>query len=228
MNIEFDLEEFLAYLLPGAIVLLVAYPFAPMGVVSYLDSIKLPGPALVTGGVVSLSYLGLALAAGQLTTVWRRFIVQPLIKKCLGDPQYSIVDGKDHSFFCESAREAVSRQLKMMGFSMDDVNNRHVIPDIIRAHVIQNVPPAVVARDRWIRARSLGGNLNLPLLLMIPLAIRFGNAWLALIPLAAAVLLAARQFTLDRRESRALVIHFILISPSKLEIPNSVRPPRSL
>jgi hypothetical protein len=210
MHLEFDIDEFLAYLLPGALVVILAHSIFGIDAAQNLLDLKLPQPDYTTGMLCLFAYLGISLAAGHVASIWSRAVLQPLVRSIAGDPQTAIFGGSDRFFYTADFRKLVHDKFQHLYKSaIDAPGMREAAPQMIRAHVLKNSSAAITVRERVVRARSLCGNLTFPLVLFaVPLACR--GDWLhTLLPLLIAGLLAAKQHLLDQREYRAINSYFI-------------------
>jgi hypothetical protein len=210
MDIEFDLDEFLAYLLPGALLVILAYSVFDVESVRDILNLKPIEPEFTRDLLSLSSYLGITLVAGHIASIWSRAVVQPLARKIVGDPQTAIFGGSDYAFYTADFRNLVhAKFLSVFKFPIDARGMREAAPQLIRAHVLKNNSAAITMRDRVVRTRSLCGNLTLPLILFAILLSWFGYWLEAPLPLAIAALLAAKQHLLDQREYRVINSYFI-------------------
>jgi hypothetical protein len=210
MHLEFDIDEFLAYLLPGALVVIVGHSIFGTDAARNLLDLKLPQPDYTTGVLSLLAYLGLTLAAGHVASIWSRAVLQPLIRLIAGDPQTAIFGGSDRSFYTADFRKLVRDKFQhLYKHAIDTPGMREAAPQMIRAYVLKNSSAAITIRERVVRARSLCGNLTFPLLLFSILIFLHGYWLSSILPLAIAVLLAAKQHVLDQREYRAINSYFV-------------------
>jgi hypothetical protein len=211
MEIDFDLDEFLAYLLPGALVVILAHSVFGVDAARNMLDLKLPAPDYTTGVLGLLAYLGMTLAAGHVASIWSRAVVQPLVRSIAGDPQTAIFASSDHAFYSADFRKLVYDKFKgLFNFDIDAPGMREASLQMVRAYVLKNSAAAITVRERVVRARSMCGNLTFPLILFAILLSCRGYWLYALLALVIAGLLAAKQHLLDQREYRAINSYFVV------------------
>jgi hypothetical protein len=209
MHFDFDIDEFLAYLLPGALVVILIYSIFGADSVRDVLNLKFFEPEYTRALLGLSAYLGLTLAAGHVASLWSRIVVQPLIRVVVGNPKKAIFGGSDKAFYTPELRKAISDKFaNVFKFSLETAGEK-AAPLMIRAHVLQHSSAAVTIRERVVRARSLCGNLTFPLIMFVVLLIYRGYWLFAAVPFAIAVLLAVKQHLLDRREYRAINSYFV-------------------
>ncbi len=208
--VEFDLDEFLAYLLPGALLIVLGHAVFGVQAVKYLLDLKLPEPNYTTAFLSLFSYLAISLTFGHVASLWNRYVIQPIMQRIAGDPQSAIFGDIDQGFYSQHFRTLISERFaRLYGADLYAPAMREAAPHMIRAHVMRTCPAAVSARDKVVRARSLCGNLTLPMILF-GVQLLSKSAWLvAPVPILVAALLAQKQHILDRREYRTISTFFI-------------------
>lgn len=210
MPLNFDIDEFLAYLLPGALVVILAHSVFGADAARNMLDLKLPEPNFTTAVLGLFAYLGLSLAAGHVASFWSRFVVQPLTRRIAGDPQTAIFGGSDHLFYSEEFRTLVADKFEsLFNVPMRSPGMEEAAPQMIRAHVLKSSPAAVSIRERIVQARSMCGNFTFPLVLFAVLLVWRGHWPHALLVVVIAAVLAAKQHLLDRREYRSINSYFI-------------------
>ncbi len=208
MEIDFDLDEFLAYLLPGALLVILGHGVFGFGLASKNLDLKLPAPEVAAAVLALFAYLGLSLAAGHVASIWTRGVLQPLVRSMAGDPQSAIFGGSDRRFYTAHFRRLVSEKFEQV-FRTPMGEMEAAAPLMIRAYVLKRSAAAITVRERVVRARSLCGNLTLPATLFVVVLLWFDQYWQAIVPLVIAAILAVKQHLLDQREYRSINSYFI-------------------
>ncbi len=212
---NFDLDEFLAYLVPGSICSIILYiKFSPM-VITVIPKLNQYGPEYAILFLFTVFFIAISLAIGHLCSVLGRNIIRPLIYLIFGDPDFSIFVFRhgfwtDKEFYSVPLTKAVSNRFKAaFGLAMEDRKLVRAVPRLIRSYVFLRAPMAIVVRDRIVRARSICGNLIFPTLLAIILFYAdLGFVYSGAL-LGSAILLIVKQMSLDSRESKELYAAFL-------------------
>ena len=200
---NFDLEEFLAYLLPGAAMLMLA------GYLIDVSQIAIDFRGAPTVGIYAnpflelLLYFGLALIAGHITSIWNRAVVQPILSCFKGNSSQGIFGKADQYFFSEKYRAMVAEKFRLaFGADIDSPGFNHSAEHLIRAYVFQHSSPAIAMRERIVRTRSLCGNATLPIFLLA-ICLAYWGYWLGSIAcLVLGLLLCAKVHFLSRRDTK--------------------------
>jgi hypothetical protein len=210
MELDFDIDEFLAYLLPGALIVILARSVATTDAVRDILDLKLFEPEFARTLIGVSAYLGASLAAGHVASVWTRFVVQPLVRAIFGNPQSAVFGQSDSHFYTPQFRKLVHDKFNtIFNAAIDSPGMRGPALQMIRAHVLRNSSAAITVRERVVRARSLCGNMTLPVILFALLLFHSAHVTYGLVLLAIAVLLAAKQHLLDQREYRSINSFFV-------------------
>lgn len=208
----FDLEDFLAYLLPGFLMLGVLifdyrdwfaglYQGLPPGTSEFFSAFLLIA-LLVTVSVV----------LGQIFSLVSRFVWRTLTNLLLGDPEEAIFSAKHH-YFTPTLNQLIARQFaRVFGASMTEEGIRDAVPRLIRSYVFTRSQNAAVSRERIVRSRSICSNLVSPVLIIAFLG-PFNMNWCVRAALVlTALLLLIKQRDLDVRETKEIYLTFAAIT----------------
>lgn len=160
-------------------------------------------------------FITVSLAIGHLCSVFARNILRPVLHLVFGDPEISIFASShsfstDKRFYSAPFISAISRRFtKVFGLEMEDSHLKSAVPRMIRTYVFLHGPAALVIRSRIVRARSICGNLVVPIFLAILLFYpELGRIYSAVL-IASAALLIVKQVSLDIRESKEVYTAFL-------------------
>jgi hypothetical protein len=207
---NFDFGEFLAYLLPGAL-LFFAFNLLFGRSVDLLSSgetdlLQSYGSVLGIIFVVAIS-----IAAGHLCSVWTRWVLRPLAWRLGGNPRLDILKSSSAFYSGEFRRRLALKFSEVVGVSMLDAEIAPAVPRLIRSHVLNKMPATFILRERHVRARGLCGNLSAPLLIFFLIFLAQGQCLLALATLLGTCALFVKQQDLDVREWKEIYTAFLTI-----------------
>jgi hypothetical protein len=214
---NFDLEEFLAYLLPGFVCSLLVFSRWSSEIAAFVPSLNRYGPEYAILFICITLFITVSLALGHLCGLFARNLLRPFLNLLLGDPEQSIILSRqrrwtDKGFYSAPFLEAVSARFKsVFGLTLDDRLLWKAAPRLIRSYVIVRSPIVAVVRDRVVRSRSLCANMVLP---AVAAAIIFRSelSWQLLVSLlVVAILLVVKQVSLDIRESKEIYTAFLVL-----------------
>lgn len=208
---SFDLNEFLAYLLPGSLLLIAAhYFFGPALAAIFASQIA---PLTTSAGVLGLvSYFAAALAAGHLASVWTRVIMRPLSRLINRNARMLPLGASESKFYGPGVKAAIQERFSStFKMKLEDPAVSAAAPRLIRSYVLQNSQTTTAARDQIVRARSLCGNLTLPLLVFALILIQQRNYILAALTAVTVVALVYKQADLDIREWKEIYTGFLAL-----------------
>ncbi len=207
---NFDFEEFLAYLLPGAALILLLGK-AEFGFAREL--LELGATATDTGHIVLVAstYAGVALVAGHVASIWNRAIVQTSLDLLFGTFVFNHEHTSDKQFFTRDFEAKFSEHFeKVFEQPLVEFGSGDSVEQIVRAKAFKEMPQVMASRDKIVRTRSLCGNFTLPMLFGAGLLFYSSMYWQGIIVLACCVALIAKVYFLSRREFRLICASFIV------------------
>jgi hypothetical protein len=218
---NFDLEEFLAYLLPGFTCIVLLYAKWSSNFVQFVPSLNKYGPEYLILFLSIVFCVALSLALGHLCSVFSRFVIRPLLYAVLFDPEKSIIPsrqrrGIEKSFYSPTITKKIAERFtRIFDLDLNDPGVQASVPRLIRAYVFSKTPASLIVRDRIVRARSLCSNLIPAISLAIILFYNsLGTVYCIVLAISAA-LLVIKQFSLDIRESKEIYTTFLSLDVPK-------------
>lgn len=215
---NFDLEEFLAYLLPGFGCCVLLYVKWGPEIQHFTPLLSKYGSETLILFLSIVFFITLSFAIGQLCSVFSRFALRPIIHRLYFDPEFSIIASRqkrkvERKFYPPTITQLISEKfLKIFGFDMNAPEVQIAVPRLIRAYVLTRAPTALAIRDRIIRSRSLCANFVAPVLLTIVLFAANLGFLHSFMLVGCALALIIRQVSLDIRESKELYTEFLSLN----------------
>jgi hypothetical protein len=216
---NFDLDEFLAYLIPGGL-LLAVIAWMNFELLEHLIPKEMPKGLL--GSLLTLSsVIALALASGHALSIFSRVVVRTVLNAAFGDPDDIIFRdarrsrsfGAFTAYFSDEVIVAIESKFNtIFGHAASAPGYRLAAPRIIRSYVISANTAVRVQRERIVRTRAMCANLFIPCLLLAIVLFRGGGAAAGSLLFSASLLLIAKQRILDVRETKEVYIGFIVPS----------------
>lgn len=214
---NFDLEEFIAYLLPGFLFLgSIAIERATTlnGLLVALDKLS---SGFVGGFVFVVMFVTLSLILGHVSSVFTRSVQRPLINAIFGDPEEAILnEGRTTAltrFFTPELSSAIRDRFEAV-FGLDPLaaGIRPAVPRMIRGYVFERSENTTSIRRQIVRHRAICGNLVVPVLATTLYgSIAIGPlGYLGALAIAGALLWKQRD--LDVRESKEIYLNFLVIT----------------
>ena len=209
---NFDLEEFLAYLLPG-------FLFLGWYILEYKTAIASISQAFPAGTsdffivfVLIVLFVTVSVILGHVFSLASRFVWRTLTNRFVGDPEQLVFSSNDGFFSPPLNALIAGRFLQVFGVEMTEVSIRRAVPRLVRSYVFTQSPPAATSRERIVRSRSICSNLVTPLLAIAVLGGLGMSVTARIILVAAALLLLLKQRDLDVRESKEIYLTFVALT----------------
>lgn len=223
---NFDLEEFLAYLLPGFLVL----GFVALLNVESLVGIQQRFPGASSGIEFAFLFITLFVTASIVVGHAISFVVRKFARwamnRVLSDPEQLIAADPQSTGAGKFVDNGTIQWLQTefaatFGKEPTDPAIKQVAPRLIRAYVFEESARIGATRDAIVRHRSICANLAIALILVAGL-VWFDAAGGALLPPSAAaakigallilaLILFAKQRDLDIRETKEIYVGFLVL-----------------
>ena len=214
MQVSFDFDEFLAFLLPGCFMFMSLEHLFP-GMFDVFSQFKPVETDTYAFLVQVLAAGAVALVLGHMSSVFARQLIRRTLRKFFGNPRAKIFNSKEYKFWNPSFREVFFEKFEnIFGYALvvnspaGEIKNTDSAPRLIRSYVLNNYPATREIRNRIVRTRSLCGNSFLPILIFLISSI-INSQWLMSFILAlAGFLLLWKQYDLDIREWKEIYTAF--------------------
>lgn len=218
---NFDLEEFLAYLLPGFLFWLGVAISYPDALASTFVPLKDRTSELLAGFILSVSFIAASLLAGHVFSFVSRRVWQPFVNIFGADPErviFTHLRGRSsaalRAFFSPSILLLIKARFQQIyGVDYDTDEVAPATPRMIRAAVAREGSAVTATRQQVVRARALCSNMVTPVLILpwlLPLA---APSWVTItIGILIAAMLLLKQRELDVREVKETYLAFIAIA----------------
>jgi hypothetical protein len=209
---NFDLEEFLAYLLPGFLFLGILILEHKPWFATVFQVLPAGTSDFFTVFLLVVLFITISVILGHVFSLASRYVWRVLTNLLFGDPEKAIFATSDAYFTTALNQLLANRFARVFGAAMNDDGIRPAVPRLIRSYVFTRSQSASVARERIVRSRSICSNLITPILIIaalgplnIPLSARIALAVVAL-------LLLIKQRDLDVRESKEIYLTFAALT----------------
>lgn len=212
---NFDLEEFLAYLLPGAVYLSAVLLAFPVELQSLKNTYSSIAPDLAVGFVFTLVFLAISLLFGHIFSVISRFVWRNILHLVFDDPELMIFKN-NHKVITQSIKIKIDEKFQAL-FSLDPKKEdvKASFPKIVRSYVLLNSEKSAEIRKVTVRSRLMCANFMTPIVLILlssPSFMKVQHYFAAILIL---ILLFVRQYYLDTREARELYLAFLALPMPK-------------
>jgi len=237
---NFDINEFLGYILPGSLLLLwLQYTAADLDV-SGLQTQWQGMPTAYAGVLIIVLFIAGSMICGYLCSIFTRFFMRPLVWMFNGNPRKVVLYAQDGCTWLDKLRAAIAKRFPekqpvtedrfyspavlkkisdqfhaVYGLDLKDPTIANAAPRMIRSYVLQNSQAAFFFRERVVRTRAFCGHLALPLLLIGVSLFLNGQVILGFLDMGLVILLTWKQSDLDEREWKEIYMSFIGLSPLK-------------
>jgi len=206
---RFDIEEFLAYLLPGATFTALVALNGHAEFLALRQNWSSVLPDLTYGFVITLIFLSISMLFGHVFSVISRFVWRKMLHLAFGDPE-NIIFKENNRLFAKTIRTEIFEKFKFLfGFEPTDNSVKPLVSKLIRSYVLSENNSAADIRQVTVRSRLLCANFLSP----IAIAVFFQPSWLdckiTWIAVIVFVLLFVRQHYLDSREARDIYLAFL-------------------
>lgn len=209
MRVSFDIDDFLAYLLSGTLMLVVLYLFFPQ-----LFSDKTTPQSheskvyMAALGVMLVSALVLLL--GHISSIINRYAIRYLTRCFVNPREYVFSESNSKSFWSSSLKKRVYQEFEnIFGYPITDTEIK-TAPRLIRSYVLNNYSATLETRKRIVRARSLCGNSIPPIFLFTAYFITKCEWLMTALTFFSGCLLLIKQIDLDQREWKEIYSAFII------------------
>lgn len=210
LQASFDLEEFIAYLLNGSLLLVALNQYVPLS--SLVVSIEVFETGTLAQNVVNTLVFGAAaILGGHISSTVSRYIVRHLIWRYVERPRIVPFTANENGFWSKNLREAIAKKVVEVFGKLDVELTPTSTPRLIRSYVISHSAELNEVRTRIVRARSLCANAVFPLILLSG-----GFFWdqdyiAGLVVACCVVLLVVKQHDLDGREWKEIYLGFLAL-----------------
>lgn len=159
---NFDLEEFLAYLLPGFLMLGVLI-FEYKGWFAGLYQALPPGTSeFFSVFLLIVLFVTVSVVLGHVFSLVSRFVWRTLTNLLCGDPEKAIFAAK-HRYFTPTLNQLIAgRFAHVFGIAMNEQGIRNAVPRLIRSYVFTRSQTAAVSRERIVRSRAICSRASPP------------------------------------------------------------------
>lgn len=213
----FDIEEFLAYLLPGFLLLATFILNDPARLDKVISTTTEERAEFLTGFILSIQFVTISVLLGHASSVVARHVVRPMMNRLLGDPEECLTRGATPfglaTVFTPEIKAIIRKQFEQrFGLESMSPNVQKSVPRLIRNYVFQNAERVELLRQKIVRQRAICANMIPPLILILvwrPLNID-GNAILWIVAILG--LLIAKQRDLDIRETKEIYLNFLALN----------------
>lgn len=168
MKINFDIDDFIAYLLSGALMLISLVQMCPsiieIVVKNYTFSLK---NQLAVEVLSILSLMSVVLLLGHVSSIFSRSHVRPLLRKFLFNPRMDALFDElyvDEFWSNEFKRKIFTNFNNKFGVDINECKD--AAPRIIRSYVVNNNAETKEVREKIVRTRSLCSNCTLPIFVL--------------------------------------------------------------
>lgn len=221
MKVNFDIDEFIAYLLNGGLFIgAFLYIFPDTQATRLLLDEQRTAPQYEL--VILVGVAAAALVAGHVSSMASRFIVRRATWWLLGRPREAPFSAKIGQFWTEEVCLALQRRFEeefgsklVYGPSRDQMKT--LAPRMIRTSVIGRNSSIMSIRERIVRARSFCANSVLPLAVFAVGLIVEQNFVVGGVVLIIALLMVVKQHDLDVREWKEIYVGFLVTASSDEE-----------
>lgn len=230
MNINFDLEDFVAYILNGC--LLIAALSMLTGIT--FESLT-AGTSVPEGDTASFFLIGVSMAlilvAGHASSVFSRYVTRRATWWFVGSPRerpfgYSRepVFGGGGALWNDDLLTRLRNALDDLQTFDQDLDRIRAAPRLIRSYVLERSERLRERRSRLVQARSVCANAVLPMLLFALHSLLNGQLAVFLMSLGTAAILLCKQHDLDRREWKEIYVGFLVLKPDHAPPSSSAEP----
>lgn len=210
LQANFDLEEFIAYLLNGSLLLIAVNQYIPLsGILFSIEIFK--ADSLPQNVVNTLVFAAAAILGGHISSIISRYIIRHLIWRFVERPRNLPFTSEGSNFWTQNLRETIQRKTNQVFNELDVELNSRSSPRLIRSYVLCHSREISEIRVRIVRARSLCANAVFPLLLFSGGLIWAQSYLLGAVLAVCALLLALKQHDLDTREWKEIYLGFLAL-----------------
>ena len=213
MQLTFDIDEFISYLLNGSLLLFALIYLYQNQQLFYFsgnaDYFLKMGLTIHTIGFIALSFL-----LGHISSVFSRNIVRNLIWRFVKRPREIPFVRYSSAFWTPYFNHRV-RELAEQKFALHQLNPytmQKIAPRIIRSYALERSVTLRDTRNRIVRSRALCANSILPLVVFGISSILSGNNYLLSVIILAVFAMMMKQHDLDEREWKEVYTYFITIN----------------
>ncbi len=230
MNINFDLEDFVAYLLNGGLMV------AALSMLTGTTLEKLMADVDVPAGDTSSLFLivvsvALILIAGHVSSVFSRYVTRRTIWWLVGSPRerpFSYANesifGDERSLWNNELSVRLREALAVLQTFSNEQDLIRAAPRLIRSYVLERSERLRERRNRLVQARSICANAVLPMLLFALHFLRSDQPAMVLLTLVTVVILLCKQHDLDRREWKEIYVGFLVLKHDDATLPSPSEP----
>lgn len=210
MQASFDLEEFIAYLLNGSLLLVALNQYIPLS--SLVVSIEIFKPDTLAQNVVNtLVFAAAAILGGHISSTISRYLIRQLTWRLVQRPRNVPFTAAGSKFWSENLRAAIEQKAVQVFQGLDVELTPRSTPRLIRSYVVSHSQEISEIRTRIVRARSLCANAVFPVLLFSGGFFWAQNYFAGALLAGCAVLLAIKQHDLDGREWKEIYLGFLAL-----------------
>jgi hypothetical protein len=222
VQVNFDLDEFIAYILNGGLVLVALNGLIPIDVITQLDTF-FPADAGASAVGKTVLIAALSLLAGHISSVFARRVLRPLIRRMSKASRLKPWENGHwkkggSAFWTEELCKNLQTAFVQAFPSLTVEGSKLAAPRLVRSFVIQRSSAVRETREHIVRARSLCANAILPLGLFVGLAVQGDTFVIAGLLVAAICVLISKQTDLDHREWKEIYTGFLALDGTVLSV----------
>lgn len=208
MQVNFDVDEFLAYLLTGCFLLVSIGRFSPHMLNDFI-SFGLSEKGVHVTFVTVVAAAALILVLGHLSSVVARGVTRSVLHGFFFNPRYMIFYSVDDKFWNRPFKQRVyDNFMTNFGYTVSGKIQSEAAPRLIRSYVLNHYPATREIRNRIVRARSLCANSVLPVTIFSLSLFKVGNIMSGSAFFILALSMLWKQHDLDIREWKEIYTAF--------------------